>query len=125
MSGARRWPRSSAGERWIIDGNYGGTMELRFARADTVVFMDFPRWRYMPRVTKRRFQFRGRSRPDMAEGCPERLDLGFLKWLWDYPNAGRPRTLAALEGISSETHVIRLASPDEVVGFLKALSLRA
>ena len=32
-----------SGERWIIDGNYGGTAGLRMAAADTIVLLDFPR----------------------------------------------------------------------------------
>src|SRR5207247_6652305 len=30
-------------EKWIIDGNYGGTLDLRLAACDTVVFIDLPR----------------------------------------------------------------------------------
>ena len=32
----------TAEDRWLIDGNYGGTLDARLARADTVVYLDFP-----------------------------------------------------------------------------------
>ena len=110
-----------AGDRWIIDGNYGGTMEPRFARADTILFLDFPRWRYLPRVVKRSLHYRGRSRPDMAEGCPERLDWGFLKWLWTWPRQGRVRAEAALAAAPPSVLIVRLRNPAEVAGFVKAI----
>jgi adenylate kinase family enzyme len=43
----------AAGERWIIDGNYGGTLNVRFARADTVIVLALPRWRCLVRVLGR------------------------------------------------------------------------
>ena len=32
-------------ECWIIDGNYTSTLDVRFAVADTIIFLDFPRFR--------------------------------------------------------------------------------
>src|ERR1051325_11561095 len=61
-----------AADEWIIDGNYGGTLARRLAACDTVIFLDLPRTLCLWRVVKRRALFRGRSRPDMAEGWPER-----------------------------------------------------
>ncbi len=110
------------GDRWIMDGNYGGTMPIRFARAHTIVFMDFPRWRYLPRALKRGLLNRGRTRPDMAPGCNERLDCAFTRWLWNYPKEARARTLAALAAAPSGTRIVTLRTPREVAAFAASLS---
>jgi len=56
------------GDEWIMDGNFGGTRELRMQAADTIIMLDFPRRVCMYRVVKRAFQFHGKKRPDMGEG---------------------------------------------------------
>jgi adenylate kinase family enzyme len=72
-------------ESWIMDGNYSGTLELRLESCDTVIFLDLPRSVCLWRVVKRLLQYRNRSRPDMADECPEKLNLEFLRWVWGYP----------------------------------------
>jgi adenylate kinase family enzyme len=100
----------AAREAWVMDGNYGGTLDLRLAVADTVVFLDLPRWVCLWRVVKRRIWFHGRSRPDMCPGCPERLSWAFLKWIWSYPRARRPGILQRLQAAASAKRVIILDS---------------
>lgn len=85
-----------ARERWVIDGNYTNTLPLRIERADCIVWLDFPRLFCMGQVLGRVFRQYGRERNDCGEGCPERLDLPFLKWVWDYPKRSRRRTLEIL-----------------------------
>ena len=82
-----------ARERWILDGNYGGTMELRMRRADTIVFLDVPRWRSVAGVLARRVR---NDRIDVGPGCPERLSFEFLRWIWEYPAKRRPEILARI-----------------------------
>ena len=84
-----------AADRWIIDGNYSGTVDLRLATADTLVFLDLPRRVTIPAVLRRWARHRGR--PVQAAGCPERTSAEFLRWLWAYPTGGRVRMLAAIE----------------------------
>lgn len=110
-----------SGDTWILDGNYGGTLDIRLAAADTVIFLDLPRSVCLWRAVKRQFQFRGRSRPDMAPGCPERLDREFLAWIWRYPTHSRPRVLAAIGQHAAGKRVIKLRSRAEVARFLAEL----
>ena len=72
----------SAGDRWIMDGNYGRTLPVRLAAADTVIFLDLPRVVCTWRVLKRQVRWLGRVRPDAAPGCPERLTWEFVSWVW-------------------------------------------
>ncbi len=98
-----------AGDRWLIDGNYGGTLAPRLARADTILYLDYPIRLCFARVLKRIRTYRGRTRPDMTDGCPERLDLGFLIYLLRWNSGPRPRTEAVLRG--HEQKIIRFRSP--------------
>lgn len=72
-----------AGERWIIDGNYKRTLEARLCQADTVLFLDYSTWTCMWGMVKRVLRYLGRTRPDMTEGCPERFDSEFIRWIRD------------------------------------------
>ena len=98
----RRVSELAAGDRWIIDGNYGGTMEARLARADTVVFLDFGRLRCLQGAITRRVRYRNRTRPDMTAGCDERLTWQYLKWIWDYRRTRRPSILSLLAAAGAQ-----------------------
>ncbi|MBJ7930714.1 MULTISPECIES: DNA topology modulation protein [Bacillus cereus group] len=106
-------------EKWIIDGNYGGTMDLRLNAADTIIFLDIHRTICVYRAFKRIVQYRNKTRPDMGAGCEERLDLQFFKWIWEYPNKKKPAILNRLDQLSKGKEVIILKSPNEVKRFLK------
>jgi adenylate kinase family enzyme len=114
-----------AADAWIMDGNYGGTMERRLAACDTVVFLDFPRSLCLWRVIKRRAKFRGRSRPDMAEGCEERLTWEFVRWVWDYPRTRRPGVLKRLGELGEGQKIFVLRSPREARRFLEESGRRS
>ncbi len=75
----------AARDRWVMDGNYSRTLDLRLPKTDTIIYLDIPRHVCVWRVAKRVGRTYGRSRADLGEGCPEKLDLAFLKWVWDYP----------------------------------------
>ncbi|MFC4386224.1 DNA topology modulation protein [Gracilibacillus marinus] len=105
-------------EEWIIDGNYGGTIDIRLHAADTIILLDLPRIICVYRALKRMIQYRNRTRPDMGEGCKERIDVHFLKWIWNYPKTKRPEILNKLEHLKEVKQVVILQSPNEVKKFL-------
>ena len=69
-------------EDWVIDGNYSKLFfERRMEEADVIVVMLFNRWRCLWRVTKRYLKYKNTTRPDMGEGCKEKLDREFVRWI--------------------------------------------
>lgn len=72
-------------ESWAIDGNYSRVcFQRRVEEADLVIMLLFNRFYSLFRVVKRYRTYKGKSRPDMAQGCDEKLDGEFLRWvLWD------------------------------------------
>ncbi|WP_379921428.1 topology modulation protein [Erythrobacter sp. R86502] len=106
---------------WLIEGNYGSTLAPRLARADTVIYLDFPirlcLWRLIRRVTT----LRGQSRPDMPEGCPERVDAAFFWYVLNWNSGPRVRTDRALVPYADK--VVRLSSPQQLAQWRKRHNL--
>ena len=112
-----------AKDRWIIDGNYSRTMPARLAAADTVIWLDFGRSTCLWRAVKRRILHHGKSRPDMTAGCPEKIDLEFLLWIWRYPVRSRARTLERLADLGREKTVLHFRRPREADRWLAGVKI--
>ena len=107
--------------RWIIDGNYSATLDLRLAASDLVIFLDMPRWLCLWNVVKRRWMFHHHNRPDMTEGCPEQLNWEFLRWIWHFNRDKQPGILAGLATLRKDQISLILKSPRQVRKFLDDL----
>ena len=122
-SPADEWKRTVEGlvrsEAWIMDGNFGGTLDLRLDACDTVIFLDrATRWLCLWRVALRLLRFHGRHRPDMAPGCTEGVDREFLRWIWNFPHASRPRILERLAALPRGKDAVVLRSERQIEEFL-------
>lgn len=107
----------------IRDGNYGGTLERRLSACDTVIVLDTSPWLCLWRVLKRRRHYAGRSRPEMASGCPERVDAKVLWWVCTYPVRRLRNLLRKLETFRYAGNTIEvLRSASEVDDFLHRAS---
>ena len=97
-----------AGERWVMDGAFA--MERAVERADTIVFLDFPRWRgYLGSLKRLALAYLGRPAPDFAPGCEDKLDGDFwrlLKTIHRYPKEQRPEIVADLDRRRAEGRTV-------------------
>jgi adenylate kinase family enzyme len=114
----RRVPELLAADAWVMDGNYHRSLPERLRRADAAVFLDLPPWVCRMRVLKRIASSHGRVRADMAEGCPEKWDWEFVRWVWSWHRDVRPIVAGALDQAPPETAIIRLRTRKEVAGVL-------
>lgn len=92
---------------WIIDGNFDRTIPLRLEYCDAVIFLDLPRLVCLFGVIRRVLHSYGRTRADMGEGCPEKFDLSFLKWVWNFNDQKRDKYLSLLNASGKPFYRVR------------------
>ena len=78
-------------EKWIIDGNYGSTIELRMKECDTVFFLDYPVEVCIDGVKERQ----GKPRSDMP-WIETEDDEEFLRFIRSYEAESKPQVSALL-----------------------------
>ena len=110
----------ASGDSWIIDGNYRSTLQLRLARADAVVYFDFPTWVCVWRITKRILKYYGKVRPDMPEGCKERFDRDFYHYVLTYNLRQRREMLDLLDQIAARKTVSIFRNDHDSERFLRS-----
>jgi adenylate kinase family enzyme len=108
----------TAAPRWIMDGTYHNTLDLRLPHADTAIVLDLPTWLCLTRVLLRIATTYGRVRPDAAPGCPEQFDPEFIAYTALYRRRIFPSVLAQLKDFAGQ--IVMLRTPREVDAFLAA-----
>lgn len=106
-------------QEWIMDGTYVRTLSSRIEYADTIIFLDFPRWLCIWRVLKRFVRLRWQGQ-DIAPGCPATLNRQFLWYLWTFHKKFRPMIFSMLKTIqgNSDKKIYVLKSTQEVDAFV-------
>ena len=105
-------------DEWIIDGNYGSTMELRMVACDTVFFLDYPLEICLDGIKERR----GKPRSDMPWIETEE-DAEFIEFIKNYEEQQKPKVLELLKK-HSDKNIIIFKSRDQADAFLKKLLLK-
>ena len=111
--------RALQGPAWVCDGNSPATADIRMPFADTIVWIRQPRLLCLIRAISRVVTYRGRhTRPDMAQGCDEKFDPQFYRYIWTYDEKVAPRIDAALKAHGRHARLVRLRNDREIADFL-------
>ena len=104
-------------DEWIIDGNYGSTMELQMAACDTAIFLDYPLDVCLDGIIERR----GKPRSDMPWIETEE-DAEFIEFIKNYNEQQKPKVLELLEKYSDKNIVV-FKSREQADAFLNGENL--
>ncbi len=103
------------GEKWIIDGNFNRTLEMRVRACDTVFLLDFPVEVCLSGVESRI----GKKREEMP-WVEEEFDPEFKEWIINFPKDKLPYIYQILEKYNDK-NIIIFKSREEMSGFLSRL----
>jgi adenylate kinase family enzyme len=111
-----------ASDCWVIDGNFGSTMAIRFPRAQAIIWLDYPTWLAMWGVVRRVAHEKGRVRADMAEGCTERWDWPFMKWVLEFRQKHRARVIEHIRDHGTHARLFHITRRRQLSDVFTALN---
>jgi adenylate kinase family enzyme len=123
---ARRVAVAAAADGWVIDGNYTAVRPLVWARADTVVWLDPPRWVVMRQIVWRTLR-RAVRRTELWNGNRERWQNLFrwdpqesvISWAWHKHAVYQERyRAAAADPAWAHVRFVRVTSRRDIAGLL-------
>ncbi len=106
--------------QWVIDGNYTGTFDIRTKHADTIIYLELPLYVCLYRVVRRWLLNIGKTRIDMGEGCKEKLDWDFIKFIYTTYHARKKKMaerFQKLQKSGSIKEIITLKNKKEIESF--------
>ncbi len=113
---------------WVVDGNFSQVRDLVWARADTIIWLDFPRRIVMRRVVVRTLR-RALTREELWNGNREPWsnlwsldpDRSIIAWSWQGHGHYRAQYRSAMaDPAHAHLHFVRLSSPRAARRFLVA-----
>ena len=102
--------------KWIIDGNYNRTIEIRLQHCDTVFLFDLPTAVCIQGATERL----GKDRYDLP-WIEKELTPAFKRSIEEFPSNSLPRIYELIEKYSKVTQVIIFKSREDVDRYLKSI----
>lgn len=100
----------------IIEGCYPKIIELCLDMTEIVIYLDISRYKCINRMLFRTLTHLGRQRPNAPEGCLERFDKNFFKYIWNFRKNYELKIRQSIEQYKNE--VIILRSSKQITRFL-------
>ena len=101
-------------DKWIIDGNYSSTMELRMQACDTIIFLDYPVELCLEGIRQRK----GKMRSDMPWIEPDKEDREFIEFVKNFHTQSRPQILQLLSKFTDKAQFV-FHNREEAKAFLQ------
>ncbi|WP_374992007.1 AAA family ATPase [Rhizobium sp. Pop5] len=114
-----------AADRWIMDGTNPSTFDIRLPRTDIVIWVRMPRLLCLWGALTRWLKHIGRTRPEMAPGCIEKVDWEFLQYIWTFEKKFAPLVTAAIATHGPDVPVLQLKSRHQMRALLDLLGVPA
>ena len=114
-----------AGERWVMDGTNPSTFDIRLPRTDILIWVRMPRLLCVWGVMTRWLKHIGRTRPEMAPGCIEKVDWQFLEFIWTFERKFAPRVISEIAAHGPHVPVLQVKSRRQVRALLDLLGMPA
>lgn len=107
---------------WIIDGTYSGLhFDRRLTESDMIIMMLFNRFVCFSRVVSRYRKFKGKTRSDMTDGCAEKLDLEFARWVLFDGRTAKRREKFKRAAAKFPEKIVMIKNQRQLDRFLKTL----
>ena len=104
------------GDKWIIDGDYSRTYEVRMKASDTIFFLDYPLDLCLKSVELRV----GKVREDIP-WVEEVFDPEFKEWIINWFKDTRPLVLDLLDRYKNDKNIVIFHTREEADVFLENL----
>ena len=103
-----------ATDKWIIDGNYNRTVEMRLKECDTVILFDLPTEVCLQGATERL----GKGRYDLP-WIEDKLDPEFEGFIREFADNSLPKLYALIDKYRAGKQIIVFKSRSEADDFIK------
>ena len=103
-------------DNWIIDGDYSRTYDMRFIRATTIIFLDYPLEVALKGVESRI----GTKRSDIPF-LEDEFEIEFREWIINWFNKSRPVLIDKLNNYKRNKEIIILHNYQETERYINAI----
>lgn len=103
-------------DRWIIDGNYIRTVEMRLKECDTVFLLDYPLELCLSGARSRI----GKKRPDLP-WLEKEFDEEFRQFIMDFPGNELPKIYEILKRYENEKNIYIFKNREDASKYLQSM----